>query len=151
MKRPTNMTLRELVRWIRKNKIVKTPKGCWEWQGSVRKSGYGTIRHEGKVHKVHRLMKLAKEGLDLDHHLQVNHHCDNPKCCRPAHTYLGTQIDNINDREERGRGVVPDNAKLDDKMRNDIRELYKQGGHSHRSLASVFGVSHTTIGETLRT
>lgn len=34
----------------------------------------------------------------------VLHHCDNPRCINPDHLYLGTDADNVRDREARGRG-----------------------------------------------
>ena len=35
--------------------------------------------------------------------LNVLHVCDNALCCNPNHLYLGTQIDNIKDRDMKGR------------------------------------------------
>ncbi len=33
----------------------------------------------------------------------VLHHCDNRRCIRPAHLYLGTNADNMRDCAARGR------------------------------------------------
>lgn len=38
---------------------------------------------------------------------QVNHHCDNPACCRPDHLYLGDHSDNMHDAMERGLWEPP--------------------------------------------
>jgi hypothetical protein len=35
--------------------------------------------------------------------MQVLHTCDEALCCNPNHLYLGTQLDNIKDRDTRGR------------------------------------------------
>lgn len=43
----------------------------------------------------------------------VLHTCDTPGCVRPSHLWLGTQLENIADRESKGRG------------RSGIRQLEK--------------------------
>ena len=35
----------------------------------------------------------------------VCHTCDNPPCCNPSHWFLGTNQDNVDDRQAKGRGV----------------------------------------------
>lgn len=39
--------------------------------------------------------------------LRVLHTCDEPRCCRPDHLWLGTQADNMRDMARKGRGRKP--------------------------------------------
>lgn len=83
---------------------VKISNYCWEWQGYTHpKSGYGIINVRFLVRNeryTHRISWILKNG-EIPNNLNVLHKCDNPKCINPKHLYLGTQLDNIRDREER--------------------------------------------------
>lgn len=48
----------------------------------------------------HRLSWIAFNG-PVNDGLFVLHKCDNRMCIKPKHLYLGTQQDNVNDREAR--------------------------------------------------
>ena len=79
------------------------PDECWEWQGRIHHNGYGVMGaktlapDERQPAYAHRLAMIIA-GHDLgDHH--VLHRCDNPPCVNPAHLYLGTNLDNMRDRE----------------------------------------------------
>jgi hypothetical protein len=73
---------------------------CWEWIGYKRGNGYGGVSLLGKKEYAHRVSWELAHG-PIQHGLFVLHKCDNPTCVNPAHLYLGTQADNIHDREER--------------------------------------------------
>lgn len=76
--------------------------GCWEWQGcTTKKGGHGMItrRRRGYV-----AVSTARYAIDYFGPLHVLHHCDNPRCCRPSHLFLGTHVENMRDKGRKGRG-----------------------------------------------
>lgn len=61
--------------------------------------GYGHLRDHTRAH---RAVYAAFVG-EIPDNLQVLHHCDNAGCVNPQHLYVGTQLDNMRDRQNRGR------------------------------------------------
>ena len=85
-------------------RIVKSPT-CWEWTGALRgKLGYGHLSVQGRLYAAHRLAWELTNG-PIPASMNVLHHCDNPRCCRPDHLFLGTQRDNYLDMQQKGREV----------------------------------------------
>lgn len=92
-------TLKE--RFEEKYKIVAS--GCWEWQYSVNKKGYGMFGIATSTTQLaHRVSFTLYKG-DIPEGLFVLHHCDNPKCVNPEHLFLGTNTDNMRDAKAKGR------------------------------------------------
>lgn len=73
----------------------------------------------------------------------VMHTCDNPRCINPNHLKLGTGIDNILDRQAKGRNYT----KLTREQVIFIRENYKPYDKEFGSaaLARSFGVDASTV------
>src|SRR5690606_2829424 len=99
-----------------------------------------------RKHKaVHRLAYETWVGPIPDGHI-VRHRCDNPPCINPIHLETGTWGDNMKDKVERGRLVVPlgssnGQAKLTEAKVLEMRSLYASGEYTYRDLADLYGVS----------
>lgn len=98
-----------LERFSRSYKVDKKT-GCWNWQLSLNDKGYGSFYFPprnciGAHTAAWELLRGSRKGLF------VLHHCDNPRCCNPEHLYLGTQADNVRDRDLRKRRAPPIGSK----------------------------------------
>lgn len=78
----------------------------------------------------------------------VCHRCDNPRCINPEHLFLGTDMDNMADRDAKGRQASGDrngNAKLTWQQVEAIRREYRESKTPKRALAAKYGVSEREI------
>jgi len=82
-------------------KVEKTD-ACWNWKAFIDYKGYGQFGFKNKVVRSHRVAWELTFG-PIPSGLHVLHRCDNRKCVNPAHLFLGTNKDNVNDRELKGR------------------------------------------------
>lgn len=119
------------------------PTICWEWCASLKNHyGYGGFRDNGRVILAHRYSWELTYGLIPDN-LCVLHKCDNPKCVRPCHLFLGTISDNSIDMFEKNRG----NNVLQSKDIIRIRKLYRTGKWTQKELANKYGVARGTVSD----
>lgn len=130
-------------------KVNKTD-GCWLWIGAKTRDGYGQIKRYQNLSnfRAHRLSWEIHNG-PIPDGLDVLHNCDNPPCVRPDHLWLGTDADNMRDRDEKGRcrasGFPGQNAKLTEANVLDIRARYSFHKITCRMLALEYGVSAATV------
>lgn len=130
---------------------VEKTDGCWLWRGSTCASGYGYFSIDNKTVKAHRTAWVIAHG-DIPKGMCVCHHCDNPRCVRASHLFLGTFGDNNRDRARKGRsahmaGETNVMAKLTDLEVEAIRSL---AGQPHAKIAKQFGVHRTVVSRILR-
>jgi len=108
---------------------VHHAEGCWEWRGrKLAKTGRAYFQHEGKRHIAARWLWSAMFGT-IPNGQCVLHKCDNPSCVNPLHLFLGTQLDNIKDRDKKGRNRLRYNVcKNGHTLTVESVRLYGPGG-----------------------
>lgn len=136
---------------------VNEENGCWEWTGSLDTGGYGMLRRsrERKMIAAHRLSYELHKG--DPGRFYVLHECDNPRCVNPEHLRLGTQQENMQDMQRRGRrrgvtgphGEYHGQSKLTEKDVEKIRRL-SASGTRQILLAEEFGVGPEQIRRIVR-
>ncbi len=128
-------------------KVRKTDT-CWLWTGAMLKTGYGSIRIDGKAMRAHRVAYELEKG-EIPDGMLLRHTCDNRECVNPDHLIPGTSKDNTNDALVRGRHVCGDKhfkAKLSNHAVTAIRAAF-DAGVPGRFLAKQFGVTESMISQ----
>jgi len=82
---------------------------CWEWKGTYSSSGYGHLsqgnyRTKAKTNRVAYMLFRGPIPLNPGQTtkvLMVCHVCDNKRCVRPSHLFLGSSKDNYLDYVEK--------------------------------------------------
>lgn len=79
-----------------------TESGRWIWMGCVdKKTGYGTVRFDGRQWRAHRLFYSILNG-PVPSHLVCDHLCRVRSCVNPSHIDIVKQIVNVH----RGVGIT---------------------------------------------
>jgi hypothetical protein len=95
------------------------PDQCWLWTAALTGNGYGVIRLDTHLPRVqaHRASWMLSNG-PIPDGLWVLHRCDTPRCVNPAHLFLGTRADNVQDMIAKGR-------------QNNQRKTHCRRGHEY--------------------
>lgn len=122
--------------------------GCWEWTGTSCRRGYGTLMVRGHKCRAHHVGYEIFNG-PVPSGMYVCHRCDNPRCVRASHLFIGTAGDNAadrhaKDRDAHQRGESQGGAKLTDAKVREIRERANRG-ENFCSLGRAFGVTEAAI------
>lgn len=137
--------------WSKYNRDADS--GCWNWTGSLTRSGYGQVKYRGQQMLAHRVAAhLSGKLRDISKQqtgatgLLVCHHCDNKLCGNPDHLYLGSAKTNAADARARNRIEAPRGeshhaARLTEE---DVRTV-KNSPSSDSELAELFGVGARQI------
>jgi hypothetical protein len=121
---------------------------CWLWTASLTRGGYGQFPlRKGVIRRAHRIAWELTYGPPGNS--WVLHRCDNPRCVRPDHLFLGAPKDNGADMAAKGRadsrrGAARQNAKLTEADVLAIRAARAQGV-TGADLGRRYDVHRTTI------
>ncbi len=120
---------------------------CWLWKGSCNPAGYGKLANE----YAHRISYELHNGPVSDG-LHVLHKCDRRNCNNPAHLFLGTQVDNVNDMVAKKRqryGTNHPNSIATEQQVREARRLYADG-LTHEVIGVRLGLAEGHVGKIVR-
>jgi len=126
---------------------------CWPWLATKSKLGYGkfTLGVNNKV-CAHRYSYELTVG-PIPNGLLVCHKCDNPKCVNPAHLFIGSHKDNMQDAVRKGRqarGRRLPQTKLTDEQVIVAIKLASSAPRMIESTARQFSISGEHLGALMR-
>jgi hypothetical protein len=75
-------------------KYLVSDTGCWVWQASVDRDGYGNFSIKRKWVSAHRYSYTTHIG-PIPDDLVIDHLCKNPSCVNPEHLEAVSQRTNI--------------------------------------------------------
>lgn len=126
------------------------PGGCWEWTGAGKAAdppcplfGVGV-----GLYPAARVAWVLHHGADPGQFF-VCHTCDNRLCVNPAHLFLGTPKENMDDMRAKGRAKIGERrrgeeshkAKVTEDVVRTIRDEYGRRLATQRELADRYGLS----------
>ena len=128
---------------------------CWIWTHTI-VGGYGDFYCNSKHIRTHRIAyELSHGEIPHDgspHGICACHSCDNRACVNPQHIFLGTNLDNVRDKQLKGRAISVGvkgekhwNANLTEEKVKEIRNKYVKGVSKIKKLAVEYGVNATSI------
>ena len=119
------------------------PDACWLWTRAISSRGYGYFHTQERTIAAHRLSWLLLSGEDPGNML-VCHKCDNPKCVRRDHLFLGTHTENMRDMYEKGRGPTGEKSgarKHPEKFSGGETHWSKKYPEKFKKLVSADGIT----------
>jgi hypothetical protein len=133
-----------------KQTLKQDGDGCWNWLTGCDMDGYGAFAGEfdgvlyRRAHRYSYALHFGHPPVGM----HVCHKCDNPKCVRPDHLFIGSPLENMTDKMTKGRHVVPFGADHHWAVLTEAQaRAILIDARPYNQLANEYGVSPATIGD----
>lgn len=137
-------------RFWAKVSVIDDDDSCWEWQAYCMPNGYGSLSVNRRPITAHRFAWELANG-PIPDGMCVLHRCDNRRCARASHLFLGTYADNSADMIAKGRerhrtphGEDSPHAIVTEEQVRRIRERIASG-ETQAHLAREHGVTISAV------
>lgn len=123
----------DFYRFWSKVDIKDNKEECWNWTAYIKPEGYGQLHIEGGTIYAHRMAYVLTKGTISDG-LEVQHLCNNARCCNPNHLEIGDQHKNVEYMVKCGRQAKGENisqSKMTEDQVREIHKLYKEQRRLH--------------------
>lgn len=125
-------------RSTRPDYVIDQATGCWVWQKTIDKRGYGHVSLNRVSRPAHRAYYEAANGpVPAGHH--VHHKCKNPVCVNPEH------LEQLTAREHFLHHKLTEQTGL---TLDDVREIRRLGrlpDYSAKRVADMYGIHEITV------
>jgi hypothetical protein len=140
------------VRFKMQYKVAES--GCWEWISGKDADGYGLFSGlvDGTPYKrAHRWSWAFHNKEVIQKWGNICHKCDNPSCVNPDHLWLGTAMENQQDKHRKGRANTPFGEKIQgSKLTEDqVRAILADPRPGSR-IASEYGIAAGSVSDIKR-
>lgn len=122
--------------------------GCWLWTGPENGRGYGRVQARRLTGRrmvyAHHFALEVERGVSVPAGMVVRHKCDNTFCVNPDHLLIGTQAENIADRQSRqrqSRGLRHPHRRLSE---SDVRDIRRRA-MTQKKYAHKYGISDSHV------
>lgn len=136
--------MKSLEQRLEEKYIPEPNTGCWLWEGSAGPKNYGVMRIDGKAQRAHRVSYSLYFG-KIPEGKQVLHRCDTPCCVNPEHLFLGTNADNMADRDAKCRMAKGERHGMAKITERQARAIYTESG-TYKEIGSRYGISGDAVG-----
>jgi hypothetical protein len=126
---------------INENIKICPDTGCHVWQRYVDEDGYGRIKIDGHIERVHRWIYEFYNG-ELDPSVHCHHKCFNPSCCNIDHLEAVSAKDNQRENYLNNRCSK---VKLPLESIEKIKTEFTSKTKTAKELAREYGCSLSAI------
>jgi len=116
---------------------------CWLWTGTLSTHGYGLISIDSRWRLAPRIAWELYHG-ELPGKKHVLHRCDNPRCVRDDHLFLGTHQDNMKDKVKKRRHYYGEKHQNHILTESTVK-IIRASALSNAELAMQYGVNASVI------